>query len=665
MTGALDALCAKAGVITRYRDQTDTDRIAPPETRRAILQALGYAAADEAQAQETLDRLRRDEAERPLGPWRVIPAGEAAVLTLDRPAAGWRLLQEDGCELTGRATQDGGAIELPALSLGLHELTVDTWTTTLICAPARLPLPPLGWGVTAPLYALGSDRRAGLGSFADLEAAVGAMARLGAGFLGVNPVHAGFPGDAEAFSPYAPSSRRRFNTALIETRETPPLPSAGGKPAKENPADEGGMVDYARALPALRAAQEADFRSFVQAEAADPAAARGFAAFLAAEGEGLRRFAVHQALSDVHGCYWRDWPEALRDPESTEVADFARANPEAVRFHAWLQFQAESQLGQVAAAARSAGMAHGLYLDLAVGTHPSGAETWADQALFSPGVSLGAPPDPFSRDGQTWGLAPFSPSELVRRGFRPLAETLRKQLAFAGVLRIDHILGFERAFWIPEGGLPGAYVKMPREAMLAVVRMEVARAGAYVVGEDLGNIPDGLREALASSGIMGCRLVMFEMTADDAKGRPGFVPAGDYAPAALASFSTHDLPTYLGWQQGLDIGWRARLGHMEPEAAEAALARRREEARAFLAVSDAGGDAGETAVERFLARTPSRLVALQLEDMLGLSEQANLPGTVHEHPNWRRRIPCPAAELDRHPGVRRAARIMQNTERKG
>jgi 4-alpha-glucanotransferase len=299
-------------------------------------------------------------------------------------------------------------------------------------------------------------------------------------------------------------------------------------------------------------------------------------------------------------------------------------------------------------------MAYGLYLDLAVGTHPHGAETWGEPHAFARRVSLGAPPDAFSAEGQRWGLAPLSPRGLEALHFRPLIETLRTQLRYARLLRIDHILGFDRAFWVPEG-LPGTYVRMPRAAMLAVARIEAHRAGAVIVGEDLGNVPAGLHEGLAEAGLLGCRLAMFERGPD---GR--FRHPEGWEERALASFTTHDLPTYEGWRLGRDIDWRVLVGDIGEDAAAAARTRRRAEVAAFDGET---GGVGLDPMHAHLGRLASALVALPIEDILGLAEQPNLPGTIDQHPNWRRRLPVGPDELGEHPATRRAADIMARAGR--
>lgn len=629
-------LAAEAGLRPGYADQTGVWREAPPEAIVAALAAEGLPAASEAEAGETLGALRAEAAARALSAWRVATAGRGGDLQ-GLPEGDWTLALEDGSAREGRVIE--GRLDPGPLPVGRHRLHFRGHDTWLLAAPDRLTPPARGWGVTLPLYGLPPEAGGGLGSYDDLARWAAVLGHAGAGFVGINPVHAGFPDDPQAFSPYAPSHRRRFATRHIAAGEAP-------APAE---ALVGGLVDYPAAWRARRAALEAAF--------AAGGHDAGFRAWRAAEGAPLETFAIHQALSEAHGPYWTLWPAALRDPAAPEVAAFAAAQGARVAFHAWLQWRAEAGLAAARIAAQGAGMALGLYLDLAVGTHPAGAETWAEPALFAPGISLGSPPDGFSPEGQTWGVAPFSPRGLEATGFAALAETLRAQFRHAGLLRIDHILGFERAFWVP-GGLPGLYRQMPREAMLAVVRIEAARAGAAVVGEDLGNIPDGLQAALAASGILGCRVAIFER--DWHAG--GFKDAAAWDLEVLASFSTHDLPTWKGWRNGRDIDWRARLGRAGDPVHERQT-RAREVGEMDAAIGGAVGDAA--AMHRYLARSPSRLVAVQAEDILGAEEQANLPGTIHEHPNWRRRLDVAAGQIAGDARLAETAAIMETSGRQG
>ncbi len=619
MTDPIAQLAGAMGILPRYTDQTALVRETSRETALALLSAMGMDVATDAEAEDRLAALEATDAARPLPRWIVAEAG--AALTLPADPGAWTLTMEDGTEAEGHGPS------LPPLPLGLHVLRVGAHETTLLAAPRALPMPPRGWGVTAPLWGLRAPDTPGFGDFDDLRRTGEALATTGAGFLGINPIHACFPTEATWASPYSPSHRRRLN----------PLHVATGPGVATGP-----LVDYAREVPAKRAALRAAYDAF----AGDPA----FDTWAAEEGCDLTRFATHQALSDRYGALWTDWPAHLQSPEGA-----AGTVPDTeIRYHAWLQWMAHRQLSDTQAALTGAGMRYGLYLDLAVGTHPEGAETWADRDSFARGVSLGAPPDALGPEGQTWNLAPLDPHALARGHFKTLAETLRRQFAYAKLLRIDHILGFERAFWVAPG-LPGAYVQMPRAAMLAVVRIEAARAGATVIGEDLGNIPDGLQDALAASGILGCRLLQFM---HDHEGRA--TPPEAYPPLTLASFGTHDLPTHGGWAHGGDIRARRAIGRIGDDVEARELSERARTAHAFAA---AAGSADTDAMHGFLARTASALVAVQAEDVLGVTDQTNLPGTIDEHPNWRRKLPVSGPGMASVPAMGRVAALMKTAGR--
>ncbi|MFD1342490.1 4-alpha-glucanotransferase [Litorisediminicola beolgyonensis] len=619
------ALARRLGILPGYTDATGARHDTTPETRDGLLAAMGFAPASEAEAEEALATLPAPDT---LPEWVISEAGSAPVLDIPE-GQDWQIFLENG------EGDEGTGPELPALPIGRHRLESGGATCWILSAPGSLPLPDRGWGLMVPLWGLRDAATGGIGDYRDLARMAEGAARHGAGFLGINPVHAGFPSDETAFSPYTPSHRRRLSTLHIATGMQRP--------------ESGRLIDYYTEIPAQNAALEGVF---------ERAALTGFLPWLAEEGEALTRFATHQALSEIHGPYWNTWPAALQDPESPETRQAAREMAERLRFHAWQQFEAERQLDAAQARARAAGMTQGLYLDLAVGTHPHGAETWEDRASFASGASLGAPPDAFARDGQNWNLAPFNPAHLIATGFQALAETLRRQLRFSGLLRIDHILGFERAFWVPDGA-PGAYVQMPREAMLAVARIEAARAGASIVGEDLGNIPEGLGEAMARSGILGCRVSIFEQH----WGEDRFRAPGDYTEAAIASFSTHDLPTWTGWRGAREIEARRLIGVTSETDADWLSGERTAEVERFDRLSAGYSDAVPDSAERMhatLAAAASRLVAVQAENVLEVTEQPNLPGTTIQYPNWRQRLPKGPEALAADPRLARTAAILKD-----
>ncbi|MAE91032.1 MAG: 4-alpha-glucanotransferase [Pelagibaca sp.] len=618
MSDSMNDRAAKAGIIPEFRDLSGDIQVASEETKAALLAAMGLEDAP-------------DRPEPVLPRWHVCEPGEPVGLV---PAGAWQLTREDGSQTEGRGA-------LPELQLGRHRLESGGERCWLLCAPARLPLPRKLWGLMAPLACLRSEAEGGIGSYEDLARLAEGLGPTGAAFLGINPIHAGFLTNPEGFSPYTPSHRRRVAPLYLPTAARAETP--------------GPVLILPEELPARLAALEEEFR------AAPPGP--GFDEYLRHEGASLHRFATHQALSEKFGAFWDSWPAAYHDPDSPEVAQAAHDLADRVRFHAWLQYSAEGALSETQRRAQAAGLELGLYLDLAVGTHPHGAETWEDRESFAFGASLGAPPDAFAPQGQNWHLAPFNPVHLIDTGFAALAATLRQQLRFSGALRIDHILGFERAYWVPDGDLPGAYVTMPRDAMLAVARMEAARAGAVIVGEDLGVIPDGLQHALQDSGILGCRLMCFEHTGDP----PWYKAPQEYDEGVIASFSSHDLPTWKGWREGREIALRRDMGIIPAEHTEGMFGFRGREVEGMDGATAPyrNGYAPESpeAMAALLAETASCMVALQVEDMLEMESQPNMPGTVWEYPNWRQRLPAGVDEIAASPVLANAARIMKRAGR--
>jgi 4-alpha-glucanotransferase len=411
-----------------------------------------------------------------------------------------------------------------------------------------------------------------------------------------------------------------------------------------------------------------------------------FRAFRREGGDALAAFATFEALHEhftkAGGPFsWQAWPPAMRDPKSPAVAQFARTHARRVEFFQFLQWQADRQLGAAAAAGRASGLGIGLYLDLAVGVNPHGAEAWADQGLVVPDAAIGAPPDALSRAGQNWGLAPINPLALRRRGFAPVIAALRANMRHAGVLRIDHVMSLQRLYWVPNGcpATSGAYVNYPFRDLLRLVALESRRHGCAIVGEDLGTVPEGFREAMQRAGVLSYRIFMFERRGDGS-----FVAPGDYPPLAAASAATHDLATLKGFWLGRDIEWRRRLGLYPDRAAEATEAgeRRRDRHKLLEALGGEGllgpgrfteflPDDGEPvygaelgeAILAYLARARARLMLVQLEDVAGEAEQANLPGTTEAHPNWRRRLSARLEEVLAGPAMARVAALVTAARR--
>jgi 4-alpha-glucanotransferase len=498
--------------------------------------------------------------------------------------------------------------------------------------------------------------------------------------VGVNPLHALFPNCPDRYSPYAPSSRRFLNTTYLDIEAIPEFKFC--REAKRTFASPGfqaslarvkgyPLVDYAEVARVQRPVLDALYAWFRSDHlAADDDRARAFRAFQDQSGPALLQFATFEALHErflqAGNGWWRQWPEAFRHPASPAVARFAAENVERVEFYAWLQFEADRQLGAAHQAARDAGAAIGLYRDLGVGIAGDGADAWGDQDQLALGLSVGAPPDPLALKGQDWGLLPFNPIALQEAAYRPFAEILAANMRHAGALRLDHAMLLQRLYWVPPGvdADQGAYVRYPVEDLFRLVVLESARNRCLVIGEDLGTVPDGFRERMDAASLFAYRVMVFEKT----DGR--FKRPDEFSAQALAIFATHDLPSILGWWNEADIKARARLNlyprdGMEAEERDARRIDRRLMVEALSAAGllpagfprDGGLDAGQgqaltAAGHLYLARSAAGLMMVQIEDVLAEDSQMNLPGTVDQHPNWRRRFPMDVGGLDGDPRMK-------------
>jgi 4-alpha-glucanotransferase len=663
------------GIITYFKDAAGVPRTASPETVKALLAVMGVDAGSEAGQREALRRVRAAAA---LPPTLTVRAGEDAAIPL--PAAqrrhGWRLELEDGETLEGSAGQPDGPDDkllLPApLPVGYHRLLVEQpggepLTSVLVASPERCVVPrDLGiercFGIGAQAYSLRSERDLGSGDLADLTAFAEVSGGEGADFLALNPLHALFFSTPANRSPYAPSHRRFLNWFLIAPDRVPELEGDPELDAARSEAhgDDPHLIDYPATAARRRRLLEAGFARFREQHLGSRPTPRGaaFQAFRKAEDEGLERHclfeAMHeQVLAEGKPFAWWEWPEGWRDPQSAEAQAFAERRRDRVDFFAWLQWVADSQLGEAQDRAKAAGMRIGLYRDLAVGVDPAGSLTWSFPEVAVRGATVGAPPDLFNPKGQNWGIAPLAPEALARAGFGPWIGDTRGNMRHAGALRIDHAMGLRRLYWIPQGAEPGegAYVRYPFATMAAILALESHRSRCLVLGEDLGTVPPGFRPAMNRAGILSCRVLYFERT-----GSGGYTAPAAYPEAAVASVSTHDLATLKGWLAAHDLGWRERLDLFaeEGQAAAARADRELDATRLIRTLRRAGllaprsepdAETLALAVHRWLARTPSALVLVQLEDLELSAEQVNLPGTIDEHPNWRRRTALTLADL--------------------
>jgi (1->4)-alpha-D-glucan 1-alpha-D-glucosylmutase len=661
----VDRLADLLGIARGYSDYFGNPVTSPIEARRAILGDFGLPAETEALARESLARV--EALRHGLVP-RLIPveAGRTAHIPLrggdGADAAEWRLVDEAGAAQEGRASISAGAqgatLALPRLSPGYYQLTVTAGRqaaeATVIAAPARCyELRELAegarfWGLAAQIYSFRSEHNLGIGTYRDTADAAEGAGALGASFVGLSPVHALFAADRTKISPYSPSSRLFLETLHIDPTA---LPGVAGSRAAALLADTGeriaalrdaALVDHAGVWGVLRPVLDALWAEF--SPHSDPA----FAAFRRELGAPLEAHATFEALSEhfrAEGAWWMgDWPEPFRACGSDEVRRFREQHAERVAFHAWLQWLADTQLQEACERAHAAGMAVGLYRDLAVGADRGGSEVWAAPERFGPTLSVGAPPDLLAPQGQDWGIPPFNPLTLETEGLAAFRALVVANMRHAGAIRIDHAFQLRRLFLIPQGvpASQGAYVDFPFEALLAVLRLESHRARALVIAEDLGTAPEGFSDAVMRSGVLSYRVLQFERETDG-----GFKPPQAYPRDALAAITTHDLPTLAGWWRGLDTDLRETLGIYDHERAEKERSERVMERRQLvealnaerlLPTTELPEAAPFEAVVRYLARTPSVLNAIQYEDVLGELGQPNMPGITEGHPNWRRKL---------------------------
>jgi 4-alpha-glucanotransferase len=635
----LHALARDAGLLVDWQDAGGRKQRVPDGSLAAVLAALGLPAATPKQIEESRQRIREDQRQAAL---RLLTAdvkepvrlpGRTAPVTFDEP--------------------------------GYHQIETDNGGVTVAVAPPRAwtvadaaPGQRL-WAPAVQIPALRDGRGEAFGDFAALARYARAAAGKGADAVAMSPVHALFPADASRYSPYGPSSRLFLNVLLADVS----LPDR-----KNGVSAGGGLIDWHAAIPEKLARLRALF------ERRDESTRRAVAAYAGERGAALVRHATFDAL---HAHFfeqapggWQGWPAAYHDVTSPAVAEFIAAQPAEIDFHVFLQWRAERSLQAAQAAAKDAGMAVGLIADMAVGLDAGGSEAWSRPGSLLEGLSVGAPPDPLGPDGQDWGITTFSPRALRRDGFESFIETLRAAVRHAGGIRIDHAMSLRRLWVIPHGAAPGdgAYLCYPETDLVRLLALESWRARAIVIGEDLGTVPAGFRESMRERGLLGMRVLWFERTQSG-----GFTAPARWPRAAAAMTSTHDLPTVAGWWQGRDIDWTWTIGRTSAYASEAEERAAREEDRKRLwrACRKAGTASGPKpaaddpaaavdAAVAYVASAPAELAIVPTEELLALPEQPNLPGTIDEHPNWRRRFPAAAEDMLDEPDI--SARIERVNE---
>ena len=632
MNEALLRLADAAGIEREYWDALGTHRPLEEETARAVLVAMGFDVGD--------------------------------------PEAALRDLQ-------ALQTSQASSSPLPDSNAGR------CWIPDDLLRGGRR------WGLSVQLYALRSRRNWGIGDFTDLGALARIVGNAGAALIGLNPLHARHLSRPDAASPYWPSSRRFLDVLYIDVEAIAEFPacSEARETARQDAfrdelrrlRDES-LVDYAGVTAAKLRVLRMVHRCF--REQADVRRRDDYRRFCERHGATLERFAEFEALRQhlsndpanaAHASSsWQQWPSRWHDATSPEFALFRQDLAIEIDLQKFLQFEAEVQLDRAAADARTAGLALSLYRDLAVGAADDSAEAWADPGLIAPGISIGAPPDFFSRDGQNWGLPPMNPRTLGRRDHRPFVELIAANMRGAGALRIDHVMTLTRLFWIPSGmrGAQGCYVRYDFDAMTAIVAAESNRLRCMVIGEDLGSVPNGLRERLSERGFLSYRVLFFERWWS---GDRSFKRPADYPAQALAMVATHDMPTIADWWKGTDIDRRASLG-LYPEAhlPDDERAHRHHEREGVLALLRELGleptDRDDCAqvidsLHATIARTPSMLAVVQLDDVLGEIDPTNIPGTTDAYPNWRRKVSVSLEDLAGDERLTRTARMMRDSGR--
>jgi len=669
---SLVELAERFGIATDYADWAGRRVSVAETTLVAVLAAFGVAAETELERRTAVTAHDRAYWSRSLPATILGRAGTQTQfwvhVTHGHPAEVWVQL-EDGTvragvrqvdnfaapfELDGRWVGEASFVLPDDLPLGYHRVHLrsddEEASAALIVTPGWLGLPErLGgrriWGLATQLYSVRSRQSWGVGDLTDLtDLAVWSASAHGAGYVLVNPLHAAAPTKPMEPSPYLPTSRRFVNPLYLRVEAIPEFAYLRKRRRVwrlredvQRHAASLDAIDRDTAWAAKRAALEQVYRVALTA-----GRELAYAAFCAREGSALDDFAAWCALAEEYGGDWHQWPESLQHPGADGVAEFVAEHSEAVDFHRWLQWQLDEQLAAAQSHAVAAGMPLGIVHDLAVGVHPDGADAWALQDVLAVGVAAGAPPDEFNQLGQDWSQPPWRPDRLAEQEYQPFRALIRAVLRHAGGVRIDHIIGLFRLWWIPHGEGPtqGTYVRYDHEALIGIVALEAYRAAALVVGEDLGTVEPWVRDYLRDRGVLGTSILWFEL--DRGGTGDGPLPAERWREYCLSSVTTHDLPPTAGYLAGEHVRLRDSLGLLTRPVEEELAAAETEQAawiaelrRVGLLAKHADIEHTVLALYEYLGRTPSRLLGVALTDAVGDRRTQNQPGTTDEYPNWR------------------------------
>jgi 4-alpha-glucanotransferase len=659
------------GIETQYRDAQGLQQIADAE---ALARVTAAVAGGDQPAGRLLSRtvvvrrgrglqLRLKSDAPTTVRWEIVPD-----TNLSNPS-----LPEVGSRNATLAagTSDSATIELPGdLPLGTYGLEVAAHSSdrerleeaSLLSAPTQAfqgseAGPRRLWALAVQLYGVQSRRNWGHGDFTDLAALIELAADLGAAGIALNPLHALFDDRAAAASPYSPNSRLFLNPRYIDVEAIPEFPGlrAAGLEREVEALGRSELVDHPGVASAKTRALRLAYGYFRQTDATRRQA---FESFRRERGPVLGRFACFEFLRRRFGKPWPEWPQEWRNPADAALEALRAGDGDAIAFFEFVQWVADAQLQACRQRARDLGLPIGLYLDVAVGVDPRGFDAWSDQNSVMSGLAIGAPPDPYNMAGQNWGLAAFNPVALEFQRFQPFRAMLQASMRNAGAIRLDHVLGLKRLYVIPDGMRPdqGVYLRFPFEALLGVTAQESVRHQCIVIGEDLGTVPEDFRTTLSDWGIWSYQVMLFERAFDGS-----FLPPESYRENALVTFSTHDLATFAGWKRGHDLAVKRALNIDPGETDE-------QRAAAHLALQGVLSTPGAAALDfpsvaRFLARAPARLLVVAIEDALGVCDQANIPATIDEHPNWRRRLPVQLEDMKLQPGLNAIADVMASAGR--
>lgn len=716
------------GIATEFKNYKGELQTISEQARRYILASMGYVA-DEHSAQQILTEIREQEWRKPLPPVSIVRRGQALTVSLNLPARltdrtlEWELITEQGesvsdtfaieaAKITDRhrvGGQDHVVFELKlgnVLPIGQHRLALldsgrEVDSAPVLVTPSACYEPPSLvsggklFGVTLQLYTVRSAQNWGIGDFGDLRRFNAEAAALGVDIVGLNPLHALFPANPAHFSPYAPSNRAFLNVLYIDATAVPGF--------RESPAVQRHVLsqDFGARLENLRATDLVDYPGvsackmpvlellFQWFQAAhlgrQTNLEKDYQEFVQEQGNYLKQHAVYEALHEYFFCKdmqlwgWPVWPADYRHPENPAVHAFAQQRADRVEFFQYLQWCAFTQLRAAQSAATSSGMEIGIYLDLAVGVDQAGSEAWLNQSVYCFPASAGAPPDALALNGQDWGFPPLDPKPLRESGYQLFRRNLDASMSCAGAVRFDHAVSLMRLWWIPRGhgAGEGAYVNYNLDEILAVLALESHANKCLVIGEDLGTVPDELTGAMQKNAVYSYRLLYFEKEKENGRELPNapMLKPENYPRRAVASVTTHDLPTLASWWIGSDVDDRIRCGLFRDEQQIAWFrdARRHDKQLLLDAIANAGitlesqdassipelTDALNIAIHAYLAASNSAIVIVQVDDWLKLREPINIPGTIQENPNWQRKLSVNLDEMLAAPAVVKMCRELQ------